>query len=101
MRDIGPWQRGSRAHERRRGSGPGILVADPQAALSLGGDYLTDVVVPPGRPEVLGAVASSPTVLRLLTKLAADAPWVPKTSGRAGSRGGGRGHWLAMLLAER
>ena len=53
---------------------PGKIVLDLAVALAIGGDCLADVALLRAEPGVFGAVASDPTVSRLVTALAADAP---------------------------
>ena len=48
--------------------------AAPYPTLALGGDCLADVAVVRAEPGMFGVVASDPTVSRLITALAADAP---------------------------
>jgi len=52
---------------------PGKVVTDLALALAVGGDCLADVAVLRAEPAVFGAVASDPTVSRLVDTLAADA----------------------------
>jgi hypothetical protein len=49
-------------------------VLDLAVAVALGGDCLADVALLREEPGVFGSVASDPTVSRLFTILAADAP---------------------------
>lgn len=51
---------------------PGKAVLDLAVAIALGGDCLADVAVLRAQPEVFGAVASDPTVSRLIDALARD-----------------------------
>jgi len=51
---------------------PGKIVTDLALALAVGGDCLADVAVLRAQPSVFGAVASDPTVSRLVDALAAD-----------------------------
>ncbi len=53
---------------------PGKIVLDLAVAVALGGDCLADVALLREEPGVFGSVASDPTVSRLFTTLAADAP---------------------------
>ena len=62
------WRRPSARHD------PGKVVLDLAVALAVGGDCLADVAVLRGEPRVFGPVASDPTVSRIITALAADAP---------------------------
>ena len=52
---------------------PGKTVLDLAVAVALGGDCLADVAVLRAQPELFGAVASDPTVSRLMDTLGADA----------------------------
>ncbi|MGW4968382.1 IS1380 family transposase [Nonomuraea sp. NPDC004186] len=51
---------------------PGKIVADLAVALALGGDCLADIALLRAQPELFGAVASDPTVSRLIDRLAHD-----------------------------
>lgn len=51
-----------------------LAFAAPYPTLALGGDCLADVAVVRAEPGMFGVVASDPTVSRLITALAADAP---------------------------
>jgi len=53
---------------------PGKIVLDLAVAVAVGGDCLADVALLREEPGVFGSVASDPTVSRLFTTLAADAP---------------------------
>jgi hypothetical protein len=59
------WRRPRAEHD------PGKVVLD--VAIALGGDCLADLGVVRAQPELFGAVASDPTVSRLIDTLAADA----------------------------
>lgn len=63
---LAPWRPERAAHD------PGKTVLDLAVAVALGGDCLADVAVLRAQPEVFGAVASDPTVSRLVERLAAD-----------------------------
>ena len=67
---------------------PGKIVTDLSLALAVGGDCLADVAVLRAEPAVFGAVASDPTVSRLVDTLAADADRVLKAidTARAAAR---------------
>ena len=52
---------------------PGKIVLDLATALAIGGDCLADIAQLRAHPELFGAVASDPTVSRLIGMLAADA----------------------------
>ena len=53
---------------------PGKIVLDLAVAVAVGGDCLADVALLREEPGVFGPVASDPTVSRLFTTLAAEAP---------------------------
>lgn len=53
---------------------PDKIICDPAISPALGGDRLADVAVLCDQPRAFGAVASDPTVPRLITTLATDAP---------------------------
>lgn len=53
---------------------PGKILLDVALAVALGGDCLADVGILRAEPAVFGAVASAPTVSRLLDALAASGP---------------------------
>jgi DDE family transposase len=65
---LAPWRKPLASHD------PGKIVCDLAVALAVGGDCLADLAVLRAEPDVFGAVASDPTVSRLITVLAADAP---------------------------
>jgi hypothetical protein len=65
---LAPWRRPMSSHD------PGKIVLDLAVALAVGGDCLADIGVLRAEPAVFGAVASDPTVSRLISALAADAP---------------------------
>jgi Transposase DDE domain group 1 len=65
---LRPWQRPLARHR------PGKVLLDLAVALAVGGDCLADIGQLRAAPEVFGAVASDPTVSRLIDVLAADAP---------------------------
>jgi hypothetical protein len=51
---------------------PGKVITDLAVALALGGDCLADIALLRAEPAVFGAVASDPTVSRVIDRLAAD-----------------------------
>ena len=57
---------------------PGKIVSDLAITLALGGDCLADVALLRSEPAVYGRVASDPTISRLISLLADDAPQVLK-----------------------
>ena len=67
---------------------PGKILCDLAISLALGGDCLADVGVLRGEPSVYGRVASDPTISRLISTLAHDAPAALKAidSARAQAR---------------
>ena len=65
---LAPWRKPLASHD------PGKIVLDVAVALALGGDCLADIGLLRAEPGVFGPVASDPTVSRLITALAADAP---------------------------
>src|SRR5215218_387828 len=65
---LAPWRTGRARHD------PGKVVLDLAVAIALGGDCLADLAVVRAQPDLFGEVASDPTVSRLITALAADAP---------------------------
>ncbi len=65
---LSPWRKPLAHHD------PGKVVLDLAVALALGGDCLADIALLREQPTVFGSVASDPTVSRLITTLAADAP---------------------------
>jgi hypothetical protein len=76
------WRRPGAVHD------PGKIVLDLAVALAVGGDCVSDLAVLRGEPGVFGAVASDPTVSRLISTLAQDAPKAVATiaSARAQAR---------------
>jgi hypothetical protein len=65
---LAPWRKPMSSHD------PDKIVLDLAVALAVGGDCLADIGVLRAEPAVFGAVASDPTVSRLISALAADAP---------------------------
>jgi hypothetical protein len=65
---LAPWRRPTARHD------PGKVLLDLAVSLAIGGDCLADLAQLRAAPEVFGAVASDPTVSRLIDTLAADAP---------------------------
>lgn len=63
---LAPWRRPRAEHD------PGKVLLDVAFAVALGGDCLADLAVTRAQPELFGAVASDPTVSRLIDALAAD-----------------------------
>jgi hypothetical protein len=65
-RALAPWRPARSVHD------PGKTMLDLAVTLALGGDCLADVAVLRAQPEVFGAVASDPTVSRLIDTFARD-----------------------------
>lgn len=65
-RGLAPWRLARSVHD------PGKAVLDLAVAIALGGDCLADLAVVRAQPELFGAVASDPTISRLIDSLAAD-----------------------------
>ncbi|MDF2967038.1 MAG: transposase family protein [Nocardioidaceae bacterium] len=63
---LSPWRRERSVHD------PGKALLDLVVAVALGGDCLADLAVVRAQPELFGAVASDPTMSRLVEALAAD-----------------------------
>jgi hypothetical protein len=63
---LSPWRKPGAVHD------PGKIVCDLAVMLALGGDCVSDLALLRAEPGVFGAVASDPTVSRLITTLAAD-----------------------------
>ncbi|MFI9538079.1 IS1380 family transposase [Nocardia fusca] len=66
--NLSPWCKPGARHD------PEKIVTDLAVVLALGGDCVSDLALLRGEPGLFGAVASDPTVSRLITVLAADAP---------------------------
>jgi hypothetical protein len=64
---LAPWRLARAEHD------PGRVVLDLAVAIALGGDWLADMAVLRAQPDLFGAVASDPTVSRLVDRVAADA----------------------------
>jgi hypothetical protein len=79
---LAPWRKRLATHD------PGKIVLDLAASIAVGGDCAADLSVLRCEPAVFGSVASDPTVSRLMTVLAADAPkgLSVLASARAGAR---------------
>ena len=74
---------------------PGKIVSDLAIMLALGGDCLADVALLRSEPAVYGQVASDPTVSRLISTLAADAPRVLRAIDKARAEARARAWALA------
>ncbi len=64
---LSPWRAGRSVHD------PGKMVLDLAVSIALGGDCLADAAVVRAQPELFGAVASDPTISRLVEALGRDA----------------------------
>jgi hypothetical protein len=80
---LAPWRKPLASHD------PGKILVDLAVAAAVGGDCLADIAVLRGQPQLFGAVASDPTVSRVISTLAADAPTALAAiaSARARARG--------------
>ncbi|MFE1177533.1 IS1380 family transposase [Streptomyces sp. NPDC058773] len=65
---LAPWRKSRAVHH------PGKILLDVALAVALGGDCLADVGMLRAEPAVFGAVASDPTVSRLVDALASAGP---------------------------
>jgi len=65
---LTPWRRPRAVHD------PGKILLDVALAVAVGGDCLADVGMLRAEPAVFGAVASDPTVSRLIDALASAGP---------------------------
>jgi DDE family transposase len=65
-RGLARWRLDRSVHD------PGKTVLDLAVAIALGGDCLADVAVVRAQPQLFGAVASDPTISRLIEALASD-----------------------------
>ena len=88
---LSPWRPARSVHD------PGKTVLNLAVTIALGGDCLADAAVIRAQPELFGAVASDPTISRLIDTLGADSAAVI-TAIRA-ARAGGAGHGLGSPLA--
>jgi Transposase DDE domain group 1 len=64
---LSPWRPVRSVHD------PGKTVLDLAVTIALGGDCLADAAVVRAQPELFGAVASEPTISRLIDSLGEDA----------------------------
>ncbi|MBD8057328.1 IS1380 family transposase [Rhodococcus ruber] len=64
--ELAPYRKPLARHD------PGKIVLDLAVSLAIGGDCLADIAQLRAHPELFGAVASDPTVSRLISRLAAD-----------------------------
>lgn len=65
---LAPWRKPLATHD------PGKIISDLAVAVAIGGDCLADINQLRADPAVFGQVASDPTVSRLISTLADDAP---------------------------
>ena len=65
-RALRPWRAARSVHD------PGKTVLDLAVTIALGGDCLADAAVVRAQPELFGAVASDPTISRLIDALGDD-----------------------------
>ena len=65
-RALGSWRPARAVHD------PGKTVLDLAVAIALGGDCLADVAVLRAQPQLFGAVASDPSISRLIDALGVD-----------------------------
>jgi hypothetical protein len=86
---LGGWRKPFATHD------PGKIVSDLAISLALGGDCLADAALLRSEPAVYGRVASDPTISRLISTLAADAPRVLKAIDVARARARARAWALA------
>ncbi|MFD9425265.1 MULTISPECIES: IS1380 family transposase [unclassified Streptomyces] len=85
---LAPWRKARAVHD------PGKTLLDVALAVALGGDCLSDVAVLRAEPTVFGAVASDPTVSRLVETLAGSGKHALTAIRRA--RAGVREHVWAL-----
>ncbi|WKX01895.1 IS1380-like element ISRer1 family transposase (plasmid) [Rhodococcus aetherivorans] len=86
--ELAPYRKPLARHD------PGKIVLDLATALAIGGDCLADIAQLRAHPEIFGAVASDPTVSRLISVLATDSDTALAAIGRA--RATARSHaWAA------
>nr|NLI49505.1 IS1380 family transposase [Propionibacterium sp.] len=86
---LGRWRKPFATHD------PGKIVSDLAITLALGGDCLADVALVRSEPDVYGKVASDPTISRLISLLAADAPTALKAINDARAEARARAWLLA------
>ncbi len=81
-RGLASWRPARSVHD------PGKTVLDLAVTIALGGDWLADVAVLRAQPELYGAVASDPTISRLIEGLGDDSATVITAirAARAGAR---------------
>jgi hypothetical protein len=96
-RGLASWRPARAVHD------PGKTVLDLAVAIALGGDCLADVAVCRAQPELFGAVASDPSVSRLIDALG-DAPAAAIAAiraARAAARATVWGHRSPLSATER
>ncbi|MGX6511642.1 IS1380 family transposase [Rhodococcus sp. SJ-2] len=74
--ELAPYRKPLARHD------PGKILLDLAVSLTIGGDCLADIAQLRAHPEIFGAVASDPTVSRLISVLAADADTALTAIGR-------------------
>jgi len=95
-RALRPWRTARSIHD------PGKSVLDLAVTIALGGDCLADAAVLRAQPELFGAVASDPTISRLIDALGEDAAAVIAAirRARAAARATVWGHRLPVSTEE-
>lgn len=86
---LGRWRKPFAVHD------PGKIITDLAVSLALGGDCLADVALIRSEPGVYGRVASDPTISRLVTQLAKNAPAALKAINAARAAGRAKSWALA------
>ena len=90
---LAPWRKPLATHD------PGKIIADLAVAVVIGGDCLADINQLRADPAVFGQVASDPTVSRLISTLADDAP-ASGAEDPADVYSAALDHWLATGAAD-
>lgn len=92
---LRPWRPARSVHD------PGKTVLDLAVTIALGGDCLADAAVVRAQPELFGAVASDPTISRLIDTLGEDSAAVIAAirTARAAARAKVWGHRSPVPLA--
>ena len=95
-RALRPWRPARSVHD------PGKTVLDLATTIALGGDCLADAAVLRAQPELFGAVASDPTISRLVEALGEDsaAAVAAIRRARAAARATVWGHRCPVLVDE-
>lgn len=94
-RVLRPWRAPRSVHD------PGKTVLDLAVTIALGGDCLADTAVVRAQPELFGAVASDPTISRLIDSLGEDCEAVIAAirAARAAARATVWGHRVPVPIA--